>query len=129
MSAKAAITVLRDRQEIERLWHDPRYRPEYVENAGATVSFREAPGDRGTEIHVELERRSPVAKVSEMVQKLTGTESLARVKDELRRFKQLVETGEVARSEATPEGESLKSKLRQRPGQPLQQAELREVGA
>ena len=63
-----------------------------------------------------------------MVQKLVGAEPLAKVKDDLRRFKQHVETGVIARSDGTPEGESAERKLKQRPAQPLDDAELQKVG-
>jgi uncharacterized membrane protein len=63
-----------------------------------------------------------------MVQKLTGSEPLAKIKDDLRRFKQRVETGEIPRSDGTPEGESVERKLKQRPAQPLSEAELQKVG-
>jgi hypothetical protein len=53
---------------------------------------------------------------------------LAKVKDDLRRFKQHVETGEIARSDATPEGELAERKLKQRPAQPLEEGELEQVG-
>jgi hypothetical protein len=61
------------------------------------------------------------------VQKVLGSVSLAKVKDDLRRFKQLVETGEVARSDGTPEGERAERKLKQRPAQPLDKSELERV--
>ena len=113
MSNHAAITVHRPRQEVERLWHSPEYRSDYIAGLGAGLSFADAPGDRGTEIHVELERSgNPVGR-------LLGAPKLAKVKDELRRFKQRVETGEIARSDGTPEGERVKRKLKQRPAQPL----------
>ena len=90
MSNHAAITVNRSREEVKRLWNA---------EVNGTVTFADAPGDRGTEIHVELNRSgNPVSK-------LLGTKALAKVKDELRRFKQRVETGEIPRSDATPEGE------------------------
>ena len=63
-----------------------------------------------------------------MAGKLTGSHPLARVKDELRRFKQLVETGVIARSEAVPEGELAERKLKQRPAQPLKQSEIEKAG-
>jgi hypothetical protein len=109
--SKATITVLRDREELERLWReqDPL--------AGASVTFTDAPGDRGTEIHVEVEDGG-------LKQKLTGGDARAKAMDALRHFKARVETGEVARSDAVPEGESAERKLKQRPAQPLE-----EVGA
>ena len=108
---RAAITVLRPRDEVQRLWESGDERPE------GAVSFREAPGDRGTEIHLELPTGG---KVGEIVGKVTGSDPLATAKDELRRFKQQVETGEIARSEGAPEGEALERKLKQRPAQPVE---------
>jgi hypothetical protein len=63
-----------------------------------------------------------------MVQKLTGSEPLAKVKDDLRRFKQHVETGVISRSDGTPEGELASRKLKQRPAQPLDESELDKAG-
>jgi uncharacterized membrane protein len=128
MGAKAAITVHRSSEEVRSLWQSAGYRPEYIDGADAAVSFVDAPGDRGTEIHVELEKGAPGGKVGEMALKLVGSEPLAKVKDDLRRFKQLVETGVIARSDGTPEGERAERKLKQRPAQPLDQSELEKVG-
>jgi hypothetical protein len=129
MRAKAAITVYRSREEVERLWGSSEHRPDFIGGADATVTFMDAPGDRGTEIHVALEREASGGKLGEAVQKLVGSEPLAKVKDDLRRFKQRVETGVIARSEATPEGELAEHKLKQRPAQPLAESELEKVGA
>jgi uncharacterized membrane protein len=128
MSSKASITVLRPREEVERLWSDAQYRPDYTADADAAVRFVDAPGDRGTEIHVALEKSARGGKLGEAVQRLVSTAPLAKVKDDLRRFKQRVETGEIARSDASPEGELVERKLRQRPGQPLEEDELQKVG-
>jgi uncharacterized membrane protein len=113
MSNHAAITVNRSREEVERQWNSA---------VDGTVTFADAPGDRGTEIHVELDRSgNPVSK-------LLGTKALAKVKDELRRFKQRVETGEIPRSDAAPEGERVERKFKQRPAQPLAEGELEKAG-
>ena len=95
MTRKAAITVLGDRAEVERRWRAPA-------SAGA-VTFKDAPGDRGTEIHVATGKPWP----------------LAKAKEELRRFKQQVETGEIPRSDGAPEGDRVERLLKQRPAQPL----------
>lgn len=128
MNRKAAITVNRSREEVERLWRDPEYAPEYLRDGHAAIAFADAPGDRGTEIHVELPANGdgPAAKA---VDRIAGAASLARAKDGLRRFKQVVETGEISRSDATPEGERVGRKLKQRPAQPLPEAELQKAGA
>ncbi len=47
-----------------------------------------------------------------------GEDPEQNVKDDLRRFKQVVETGEVVRSDASPAGLSAKQQLKQRPAQP-----------
>jgi uncharacterized membrane protein len=113
MGSKAVITVHRSPEELERLWESSEYRPEYTQGTDAAVTFTEAPGDRGTEIHVELERGKP---------------GDAKVKDDLRRFKQHVETGEITRSEGAPQGELAERKLKQRPAQPLDESELEKAG-
>jgi uncharacterized membrane protein len=128
MVSKAAITVHRPSEEVRRMWQSAEYPHEYIDGIGASVSFRDAPGDRGTEIHVEPERRAPRGRVGAAVQKLLGSVSIAKVNDELRRFKQLAEAGEVARSEGTPEGERAERKLKQRPAQPLEERELEKAG-
>ncbi len=62
-----------------------------------TVLFQRAPGARGTEVHVELERKRPV-----LVQKVTRVLGIApdqQIREDLRRFKQLLETGEITVSD------------------------------
>jgi uncharacterized membrane protein len=129
MSTKAAITVHRSREEVQRLWQSSEHRPRFIDGADAAVTFVDAPGDRGTEIHVELETGVPGGKLGEMAQKLVGPAPLAKVKDDLRRFKQHVETGVISRSDGTPEGELAKRRFKQRPAQPLDQSELEKAGA
>jgi uncharacterized membrane protein len=128
MTLRTAITVLRTQDEIVELWGKPGSRPGYIEDADAAVTFQDAPGDRGTEIHVDLAHEAPGGKLGELVEKLTGSDPLAKVKDDLRRFKAQTETGEIPRSNGTPEGESLERKLDQRPAQPLDESELEKAG-
>jgi uncharacterized membrane protein len=123
MNSRAAITVNRPLDEVRELWSSAEHRSGWLEEAGATVGFQTAPGDRGTEIHVE------VGDEGKLVSKLKGDARLPKVKDELRRFKQRVETGEVPRSDGSPEGESAERKFKQRPAQPLAESELEKAGA
>lgn len=74
------------------------------------LSFSKAPGDRGTEVLVDT------------------TDKSDQVKSELRRLKQLIEVGEIVRSEAAPEGATAKRLLKQRPGQHLSERELEKAG-
>jgi hypothetical protein len=128
MKLHAAITVLRDPDEVQRLWQDPTLHPKYLDEIDARVTFAAAPGHRGTEIHVTLEHDAPGGKVGEVVDKVRGAMPRAKAMDELRRFKQRVETGVIVRSDGTPEGELAERKLDQRPAQPLKESELAEVG-
>jgi uncharacterized membrane protein len=89
-----------------------------VENSGS-VEFTAAPRGRGTEVRVELRYDPPAGAFGSAVAKLFGEEPRPQLDDDLRRFKQVIETGEVARSEATPDGPSLAQHLRQRAAQPL----------
>jgi hypothetical protein len=123
MNMKAAITVHRSRDEVERLWGDSTYRPPSIEGADAAVMFKPAPGDHGTEIHVELEGGARGGRLGRMVQSRFGAAATPKLKDDLRRFKQRVETGEIPRSDGVPGGESVERKLRQRPAQPLPDSE------
>lgn len=74
-----------------------------VHNAGS-VRFTPAPGDRGTEIHVQLEYAPPAGKAGEIVAKLFGKDPSQQVAGDLRRLKQLLETGEIATVEGQPTG-------------------------
>lgn len=71
-----------------------------VENRGA-VFFEAAPGGRGTEVRVEMSHRPPGGALVERVAKLLRQSPEQKVKDDLRAFKQVMETGEVMRSDAS----------------------------
>ena len=71
-----------------------------VYNAG-TVRFQKAPGDRGTEVRVELEYKPPLGKLGSKVAMLWREEPGQQVMDDLRHFKQVMETGEILFSDAT----------------------------
>lgn len=74
-----------------------------VESAGS-VRFEEAPGGRGTEVHVKMEYMPPAGVAGALVAKLFHEEPSQQVKDELRHLKQLFETGEVATNDGQPRG-------------------------
>ena len=74
-----------------------------VPNVGA-VHFHEAPGDRGTEVRVRIEYSPPAGKVGATVAKLFGEEPGQQVSDDLRRFKQYMEAGEIPTTEGQPRG-------------------------
>ena len=74
-----------------------------IANAGS-VRFRHAPGDRGTEVTVNLEYDPPAGKMGALVAKLFGEEPTQQVQDDLRHFKQIMETGEVPSTDGQPAG-------------------------
>lgn len=84
-----------------------------VHNEGV-VRFSSAPGGRGTEVTVEMRYEPPGGPIGSAVAAVTGEEPRQQVADALRRFKQVMETGEPIMSEATVTGH----KVMQRPAQP-----------
>lgn len=74
-----------------------------VPNSGF-VRFQPASGDRGTEVKVVIEYEPPGGVLTAAIAKLFGEEPEQQIGDELRRFKQLMETGEIATVEGQPAG-------------------------
>jgi hypothetical protein len=117
MLSGKAITIRAPRDEVERLWAAwdgvaPR----------TAATFTVAPGGRGTEVRVDLEHSpdapSGVAAAVDKARRVVGSAYDQRVSDDLRRFKQTVETGEVVRSDGSPDGVSAKRVRSQRPAHP-----------
>jgi uncharacterized membrane protein len=74
-----------------------------VYNAGS-VEFEQRPGGRGTIVRVELEYRPPGGIAGTAFAMLFNASPEQQIYDDLHRFKQIMETGEVVRSDAAPEG-------------------------
>ena len=91
-----------------------------VDNAGA-VRFERATGGRGTIIKVNIEYNPIGGVLGAAVAKLFGEEPEQQLNDDLRRFKQVLEVGEVVVSDATLLGTGY---MAQRPGQPPSAKEL-----
>ncbi len=86
-----------------------------VANTG-TVRFEQAAGGRGTVVRVELDYSPPGGAAGALVAKLMGEDPDGQMQVDLRRFKQIVEIGEVVVSDGTLLGEGY---TEQRPAQPL----------
>lgn len=71
-----------------------------VDNAGS-VRFSTAPGDRGTEVVVDLRYDPPGGIVGATLAKLFGEAPEQLISRDLRAFKQLMEVGEVVNSDAS----------------------------
>jgi uncharacterized membrane protein len=67
-----------------------------------TVSFREAPAGRGTEVTIELAYDARGGKPGRWIQKLMGTEPRQQLSRDLFRLRQLLETGEIASTVGQP---------------------------
>lgn len=65
-----------------------------VDQAGE-VLFREAPGNRGTEVQTVMHYRAPAGALGQGIAKLLNPVTKQLVREDLRRFKQLMESGEI----------------------------------
>jgi uncharacterized membrane protein len=74
-----------------------------VESMGR-VEFVEAPGGRGTIVHVSMQYNPPAGSMGAAFAKLFGKEPGTQVKEDLRHFKQIMETGEIPTVEGQPSG-------------------------
>ena len=82
-----------------------------VPNRGS-VDFVDGPGGRGTFVRVDLAYEPPAGALGRGVAKLFGEEPEQQVEADLRRFKQVLETGEVPTTEGQPTGRrSLKGRV------------------
>lgn len=104
LEGRPAVTVLATEAEIR-----PRLQELGIQEYG-DITFRKAPGDRGTEVVVDTDKQTD------------------KVKADLRRVKQLIEVGEIVRSEAAPEGNEPKRQIKQRPAKPLKDKQLAKLG-
>ena len=74
-----------------------------VDNSGF-VRFTPAPAGRGTEVKVVIEYNPPGGAIGAAIAKLFGEEPQQQVGDDLHRFKQLMEAGEITTTEGQPSG-------------------------
>jgi uncharacterized membrane protein len=75
-----------------------------IDNSGF-IRFKKAPGDRGTEVKVVVQYNPPGGVLASVFAKLFGEEPEQQIGDDLRRFKMLMEAGEIATTEGQPKGE------------------------
>jgi uncharacterized membrane protein len=74
-----------------------------VDHAGS-VRFERAPGERGTIVRVQMHYAPPAAEAGAMVAKIMGQDPEQEIYRSLRRFKQVMETGDVVTTEGQPAG-------------------------
>lgn len=62
------------------------------------VKFRDAPGERGTQVQLIVAYKPPAGEIGRLVAKLFQREPSVQARHDLKRFKMLMETGEIATS-------------------------------
>jgi uncharacterized membrane protein len=86
-------------QDQESEWLAWRSLPgSQVEHSGS-VRFAPAPGARGTEVRVQMEYMPPAGRFGRVIAMMFGEEPEQQIREDLRRFKQLMETGEIPLSD------------------------------
>ncbi len=97
--ASALGTTLQWRAEIVSDEPDRRIAWRSVEDADVPnegeVAFRPAPGGRGTEVRVRMAYSPPAGAVGAAFAKILGSDPGQRMRGDLRRLKQILETGEI----------------------------------
>jgi uncharacterized membrane protein len=71
-----------------------------ISNRGV-VRFKPGPGGRGTELHVELEYEPPAGALGAAIAELFGEEPGQQIAGDLRRLKQVLETGGIVHSDSS----------------------------
>jgi uncharacterized membrane protein len=74
-----------------------------VVSAGS-VNFDDAGPGRGTRVQVHMQYSPPGGRVGAAVARLLGRDAATEIREDLRRFKQMVETGEVPSTKGQPRG-------------------------
>jgi uncharacterized membrane protein len=74
-----------------------------VATAGS-VHFQSAPGNRGTEVKVVMDYIPPVGKLGAGIAWLAGRDAESQIREDLRSFKRIMETGAVPTTEGQPHG-------------------------
>lgn len=69
-----------------------------------SVRFTPAPGNRGTEVRVSMHYHPPAGKFGDFAAKLAGSSPEQEIREDLRRFKQFMETGEIPTTDGQPAG-------------------------
>jgi uncharacterized membrane protein len=89
---------------------------------GGSVRFEPKPGGRGTIVKVDMEYYPPGGIAGTAFAMLFNESPEQQIYDDLRRLKQVIETGEVLRSDGSPHGTG---DVMQRPAQPRPRTESR----
>jgi hypothetical protein len=95
------VTVKAHPANVENDWNEFVWSRGSDESREATVTFKPAPGGRGTEIRAELTWTPKAGKIGETVQRVRHKSPGQRLGHDLKVFKMQCETGEVVKSDAS----------------------------
>jgi uncharacterized membrane protein len=93
--------ITTDRPGERITWHSTE--GSSITHAGS-VRFEPAPGGRGCIVRVLMHYRPPMGRASVGLMKLLGRDPSSETLEDLRRFKQVIETGEIPTTEGQPSG-------------------------
>lgn len=93
--------ILDERENQRIVW---RSEPNSLVPNNGSVQFRRAPGNRGTEVTVVMQYTPPAGPVGKAFAALFGKHPSHVVREDLRHFKQLLETGEIPTTVGQPHG-------------------------
>lgn len=74
-----------------------------IEHRGS-IKFAQALGNRGTKVRVDLDYHPPAGQLGRWIAKLFGEEPKQQIHDDLRKFKRLMELGEIPTTVGQPRG-------------------------
>jgi len=72
--------------------------------SAGSVNFDDAGPGRGTRVRVRLQYSPPGGKLGAAVARLLGRDPASEIREDLRQFKQLLETGELPTTAGQPRG-------------------------
>lgn len=90
--------------QSENSWLVWRSDPDAVIPNTGSVQFRPATGNRGTVVTVVMQYQPPAGALGRAFAKLFGKDPSQTIYEDLRHFKQLIETGEIATTVGQPHG-------------------------
>jgi uncharacterized membrane protein len=111
IEAEHFVTIRKPAAELRIKWSDFEKLTEWMDDV--QVSFDE--GSRGTVVRGLIRYNEPMGAFSAVRSGLSGLDPGAQLKEHMRRFKQLAETGEIA----TNEGPSARRTAKEEPGSKL----------
>jgi uncharacterized membrane protein len=92
-------------EQRENQWLVWRSDPESMMPNTGSVQFRRATGGRGTQVIAVMQYSPPAGPVGKAFAGLFGKDPSFTIREDLRHFKQLIETGEIATTVGQPHGE------------------------